>query len=127
MIDAVRLFPNEVRTAVYSVPGDRRDSDMIKQGELLGADFDRVILYEDHYTRGRADGEIIGLIRQGLSGAKRTREVHEIKGAVAAVQAALAMVRPGELLLLQADEVEETIGALNKYLDAESEVLSKAT
>ena len=41
---------------------------MIRQGELLGAAFDRIILYEDHYVRGRREGEIMGLLRTGLVG-----------------------------------------------------------
>ena len=34
---------------------------------MLGEAFDRVILYEDHSVRGRADGEIIRLIREGMA------------------------------------------------------------
>ena len=66
MIDVVEKFPHERRTGVYSTAGDRRDCDMIGQGELLGEAFDRVILYEDHYLRGRPEGEIIGLFRKGV-------------------------------------------------------------
>ena len=28
---------------------------MVRQGQLLGEAFDRVILYEDHYLRGRPE------------------------------------------------------------------------
>ena len=40
---------------------------MIELGEMLGDHFDRVILYEDHYVRGRAEGEIMRLMRQGVA------------------------------------------------------------
>ena len=54
LIEALEQFPHERRMCVYSAAGDRRDCDMVRQGELLGDAFDNVILYEDHYLRGRA-------------------------------------------------------------------------
>ncbi len=116
IIDAVGQFPHDRRTAVYTCAGDRRDVDMVRQGELLGGAFDRVMLYEDHYVRGRKQGEIMGLIRQGLNGAKRALEIQEIYGAVAAIEAVLKTVRPGELLLIQADTIDETVDFVRNYL-----------
>ena len=40
----------------------------------------------------------------------------EILGAVKAVETALRSVRPGELLLVQADEIDETVNFIQKYL-----------
>ena len=65
VIEAIDNFPHSRRTCLYTTAGDRRDVDIIRQGELLGAAFDRVVLYEDHYRRGRANGEIMGLLRKG--------------------------------------------------------------
>ena len=91
LVQAIEHFPNARRTCVYSTAGDRRDCDMLRQGQLLGEAFDRVILYEDHYTRGRPDGEIIRLLRDGMASGKRVRQIDEIRGAVAAVEAALKL------------------------------------
>ncbi len=116
LLEAVEQFPHARRSVVYSAAGDRRDCDMIEQGALLGKTFDRVILYEDHYRRGRAEGEIIALFRQGLSSAARAREIVEIQGAVQAVETALRTAQPGELLVLQADEIDETVEFVKRYL-----------
>ena len=89
---------------------------MVRQGELLGGAFDRIVLYEDHYVRGRQQGEIMGLIKQGLTGARRALEIQEVRGAVAAIETALATVRPGELLLIQADTIDETVDYVKRYL-----------
>ena len=75
VIEVIEKFPHTRRTAVYTTAGDRRDCDMIAQGEMLGAAFDRVILYEDHYLRGRPKGEIISLFRQGVEKGGRTKEI----------------------------------------------------
>ena len=79
LIEAIEQFPHERRTIVYSAAGDRRDCDMVRQGELLGEAFDRVILYEDHYLRGRAEGEIMRLFRQGLDASDRVGEIEEFQ------------------------------------------------
>ena len=118
VIEALRNFPHERRTCVYSTAGDRRDCDIVRQGELLGAAFDRVILYEDHYRRGRNQGEIIGLFRKGLESAARTKEIIEIEGATKAAELSLNTAQPGELVLLQADAIDETMQWLREYLVA---------
>ena len=121
LIEALEQFPHERRIAVYSTAGDRRDCDMIRQGQLLGEAFDTVIVYEDHYLRGRQPGEIMGLFRQGLTGAPRAEEVHEVQGALASLQLALRKARPGDLLLLQADCVDETVDYIKQHLKASTD------
>lgn len=109
MIEALQHFPHRRRIAVYSAAGDRRDCDLIRQGEILGGAFDRVILYEDHYTRGRPPGEIMALFAQGLEVGDRVKEIETIQGWQQAVEAALWQVQPGDLILVQADAIDETV------------------
>jgi cyanophycin synthetase len=116
LIEVVDQFPHVRRSIVYSSAGDRRDCDLIAQGELVGDAFDRVILYEDHYRRGRAEGEIMALIRRGLERAAFVPEIVEIQGALKAVEMALQTARPGELLVIQADEVDETVEFVRNYV-----------
>ncbi len=118
MLDALKVFPHQNRIAVYTAAGDRRDEDMIRQGELLGQAFNRVILYEDHYVRGRNPGEIMKRFREGLTRGRRVQHVEEIFGAVKAIEAALSTLQPGDLVLLQADTVDETIDYVRNYLAA---------
>ena len=116
ILAAIDSFPAQLRTAVYSVAGDRRDCDITRQGELLGGAFDRVLLYEDHYLRGRPPGEIIGLLRAGLAGSRRVKEMHAFNTWTSATDAALRLVRPGELLLVQADVVDQAVNYLKAFL-----------
>ncbi|HWB09978.1 MAG TPA: cyanophycin synthetase [Pirellulales bacterium] len=116
LVDVVEQFPHGRRSIVYTAAGDRRDVDLVEQGELIGKTFDRVVLYEDHYRRGRAEGEIIGLFRRGMANAARARDIVEIQGAVPAVEAALRAAQPGELLVIQADEVDETVDFVKQYV-----------
>jgi cyanophycin synthetase len=116
LIEAIGTFPHERRSVVYSAAGDRRDCDMVRQGQIIAEAFDRVILYEDQYKRGRADGEIMQLLREGLSAGPRVKEITDHQGASNAVEAALDALRPGDLLLLQADVIEDTLDFVRDYL-----------
>lgn len=116
IIAVIDQFPPGRRSAVYSAAGDRRDRDLIEQGKLLGDAFDRVVLYEDHYRRGRADGEIMALFRRGLEGGARVREVLRQRGALPALEFAVETSQPGELVLIQADLIDETVAFLQRRL-----------
>jgi cyanophycin synthetase len=110
VLTAIEQFPNARRTAVYSVAGDRRDCDIIRQGEQLASAFDRVILYEDYSVRGRATGEITRLMKQGLATGGRVTDIHgSVQNWTSAVNTALRLVQPGDLLLVQADVIDEAM------------------
>jgi len=70
------------------------------------------VLYQDACQRGRADGEVIGLLREGLAGAPRVREVLEIRGEFNAIDAALERLQPGDLCLVLVDQVEAALAHL---------------
>ena len=94
---------------VISGAGDRRDEDIRKQTQILGGVFDDVVLYEDQCQRGRADGEVLALLREGLQGASRTSRVDEIRGEFLAIDTALGRLQPGDLCLILIDQVEEAL------------------
>jgi UDP-N-acetylmuramyl tripeptide synthase len=121
LLETFEPLPHKFRSAVYSAAGDRRDSDMIRQAELLGDAFDRVILFEEeNCIRGRAWGEINAIFRKGLVGRRRVKQIEEVQGAIAALEHALATARAGELLLVQVDLVDETMELMRRYLESGS-------
>jgi cyanophycin synthetase len=121
LVEALEPLPHSRRLAVYTVAGDRRDEDMIAQGRILAGHFDEVFLYEDHYMRGRADGEIIALLKRGIGRGGRARTIVELRGSLCAVEAALRASRPGDLVMIQADLIDETIDYLRRFLEAHPE------
>jgi cyanophycin synthetase len=112
LVGAIATMPARKRSVVISGAGDRRDEDIVEQTQILGAAFDEVVLYQDAAQRGRADGEVIALLRQGLQGAERTRHVAEIRGEFVAIDAALSRLEPGDLCLILIDQVEEALAHL---------------
>ena len=120
LIDAISRFPHDRRLVVYTAAGDRRDSDIIRQAEIIGNGFDRVIIYEDKCTRGRPDGEVVTLMRRGLSAATRVADIYETRGEFRAIEAGFKMLRPGDLILVQADQVEPSLAFIEQYIAANS-------
>ncbi len=113
LVRAVEALPGSRRSVVISGAGDRRDEDIRQQTEILGEAFDDVILYQDQCQRGRADGEVLGLLRQGLGKAKRTSHVEEVRGEFAAIDRALSSLTPGDLCLILVDQVEEALAHIS--------------
>jgi cyanophycin synthetase len=71
-----------------------------------------VILYQDAAQRGRADGEVMALLREGLAAAGRTQHVEEIRGEFTAIDTALDRLEAGDLCLVLVDQVEEALAHL---------------
>jgi cyanophycin synthetase len=114
LVRAIESIPARRRMVVISGAGDRRDEDLRQQTEILGDAFDEMILYQDQCQRGRADGEVLALLRQGLSNAKRAAAVEEIRGEFLAIDTALARLAPRDLCLVLVDQVEEAIAHIGK-------------
>jgi len=109
LVQAVDALPAKRRSVVISGAGDRRDEDIRQQTEILGRAFDDVVLYQDACQRGREDGEVVGLLRQGLNGAPRTTHIDEINGEFIAIDTAMNRLQPGDLCLVLVDQVEESL------------------
>ncbi|MDQ3271989.1 MAG: cyanophycin synthetase, partial [Pseudomonadota bacterium] len=111
-VDAMPADKGQRRSVVISGAGDRRDSDIREQTIILGKAFDDVLLYQDAAQRGRADGEVMALLREGLAGASRTTRIDEIRGEFVAIDTALERLQPGDLCLILVDQVQEALAHL---------------
>ena len=116
LVRAVDAMPAKRRSVVISGAGDRRDEDIRMQTEILGEAFDDVLLYQDQCQRGRADGEVVALLRQGLVNATRAKQVDEIYGEFLAIDTALARLQAGDLCLILVDQVEEALEHIAKRI-----------
>lgn len=118
LCDAFDKMPHERRLIVYTAAGDRRDEDIIRQSELIANGFDEMVIYEDQCRRGRADGEVISVMRKGLALGKRLKQdrIHETRGEMVAIEMTLRRMHPGDLVLIQADQVEEAIAFVQQLL-----------
>ncbi|MBT0960465.1 cyanophycin synthetase [Denitromonas iodatirespirans] len=118
LVRAVEAMPGKRRSVVISGAGDRRDEDITAQTRQLGDAFDDVILYEDACQRGRADGEVLRLLREGLADARRTARVDEIYGEFLAIDTALDRLDEGDLCLILIDQVDAALAHIGQRVVA---------
>ena len=111
----VEILPHSRRGIVFTCDKDRRDIDVIRQGEVLAESFDRVWLYQNE--RGsRPAGQTISLLRQGLQQNGRAIEVHCASDFDQAIEAANSTLKSGDLLVVQAHDIDATLGAVRHLL-----------
>lgn len=110
MVDVVeRLDVPGRRLVVLAGPGDRRDEDIRDIARIAAGHFDHYVCRRDDGLRGRESDEIPRIMRDALiaAGVPRSR-ISLIPEEPAAVDAALRMARPGDLLLVFGDAISRT-------------------
>ncbi|MDP3621332.1 MAG: cyanophycin synthetase [Polynucleobacter sp.] len=112
LADAVNALKPKRSHVVISGAGDRRDEDIRLLTQILGNAFDEIILYEDQCQRGRADGEVLKLLQEGLVGTTKAKQVQEIRGEFLAIDTALQQLEAGDVCLILIDQVEESLAYL---------------
>ena len=80
--------------------------DIAEIAETVTGSFDVFICREDDRKRGRKNGEVAGLLKESLCSHGITEEkIHVIPSEVDAVDTALKICEPGDLLLIFADKI----------------------
>lgn len=94
---------------VVSIPGDRRDEDILEVGSIAAGIFDDLIFRERPDGRGRAAGGVMTLLTQGAEAAGMTDEhMQRIMDEPAAMQTALTLAGPDDLVVLLPTDVDAT-------------------
>jgi len=111
LCEAATGLPQNHRSVVYC-GYDRRDEDVIRQGEILGAAFDRILLFRDYDNHERADGELTKLVEQGVASRHRNTEVIEFDSEEQAIAAGLNSLTPGDLLVIGCESIAKALAAV---------------
>jgi len=118
LVQAVQAMPASRRSVVISGPGDRRDEDIRQITQILGNAFEEVVMYEDQCQRGRSNGEVMALLREGLVNATKATQRSEIYGEFLAIDTALSHLQPGELCLVLVDQVPQAMAHIAARIEA---------
>jgi len=104
-----RLEPAGRKIVVLAGPGDRRDEDIRDIAKTAAGRFDHYICRRDDRLRGRAADEVPKLLCDTLlANGVRPEQIDVIPEEPIAVSHVLGMARPGDLLLIFADQVTRT-------------------
>ena len=90
-----------------SIPGDRRDADILAMGALATELFDHIVFREKPDGRGRKPGEVLELLRRGaLDAGCPPQRLECISAEARAIAACLERARAGDLVVLLPTDVE---------------------
>lgn len=125
---AKRLDVKGRRLVVAAMPGDRRDEDIIAAAQAMAGHFDHYILKADDDRRGRGFDEVPQMLKAELqrSGVSESA-ITLIPSEVEAIDHALEMARPGDLLVVFADESARSWKQIIYYKKAEREAATAPT
>ncbi|HST44414.1 MAG TPA: cyanophycin synthetase [Luteimonas sp.] len=104
------------RIVVFTGPGDRRDEDLRAIADAVAGRFDHYIVRRDDSLRGRGPDEVPGIIGDALRAAGvDAGAIQLIPDEQQAVDTALRMGQPGDLLMMFADALTRTWKQITKF------------
>jgi len=113
---AQRLDVAGRRIVVLAGPGDRRNEDLVAIADAVAGRFDHYICRRDDALRGRDGDEVPGIMSKALLAAGVPKDaVSIIPDEQEAIDAALQMGRPGDLLLVFADALVRSWKQIIKF------------
>ncbi len=114
---ADRLEVKGRRICVLAAPGDRRDEDIAEIGRTAAGHFDHYIVRRDDGLRGRKPDEIPRMLRSALLEAGvPSQAIDVVPDEQRAVETALRLARPGDLLLVFADALARTWQQVTRFV-----------
>ena len=109
MVELVQSLRRDRTIGVLMAAGDRRDDDIREVGRVAARGFDVLVMKEDASLRGRQPGDVAALLAEGARSAGVADEAILTKlDEREAVDLALGHARPGDLLVIFADDVTRT-------------------
>ena len=106
MVELVQSLRHQRAIGVMMAPGDRKDDAIREIGRIAARAFDVILAKEDSNRRGRPPGEVARLLREGaVEGGVAPEKCHELMTEREAIEMALAMAKPGDLVVVFADDV----------------------
>ncbi|PWG82615.1 cyanophycin synthetase [Pararcticibacter amylolyticus] len=105
------------RTGVISGTGDRRDDDIREIGRITASMFDNIVICQEKYLRGRDYEQLVGLLREGIEEVKPGMPCKVIGNGKEAWNYIIEQVRPGELITIISDAINNAYETVKKHQD----------
>lgn len=113
-LNAVKKIKGNKVTGIVGVPGDRKDENMHKIGELCGEFLDNIIIKEDKDRRGREQGETAALIKEGVLKTSNNKNVSVILNEIDAFKESINQSKPLDTIIVFYEELEPLLEIISK-------------
>ncbi len=115
VLDGLKHIKHNRLIGVIGVPGDRLDSDILEIGKCAGENFDYIFIKEDGDRRGRAEGEVAGLLEKGALQSKFQRtNIQKVLEEAKAFEAALDFAEPEDIVIVFFEDSEPLIDIMQR-------------
>ena len=126
-IDALKKLNPAKLTGIIGVPGDRRNEDIKKIGEISGMSFDHIIIKEDGDLRGRQPLEVAHLLLKGaLESGMPEENIEVIPDEKEALESALDNAQRNEVIVVFFEKLEPLADVIQKHQENRSEIADEA-
>lgn len=106
---------------VISGTGDRRDEDILETARIAAQMFDRVVICQEKYLRGRTQQELIDLLTIGLREIKPNISISINNNGEDCMKELITTAKPGSFITILSDTIDNAIHKVTHYLDKELE------
>ncbi|MES2446180.1 MAG: cyanophycin synthetase [Bacteroidota bacterium] len=106
---------------VISGTGDRRDEDIIETARIAAQMFDKVVICQEKYLRGRTQQELINLLITGLKEIKPDIAIEVNNNGEECMKNLVTHAKSGSFITILSDTIDNAIQKATYYLDKELE------
>jgi cyanophycin synthetase len=107
---------------VISGTGDRRDEDIIETARISAEMFDKIIICQEKYLRGRTQQELIDLLLQGIRAVKPDMKVIINNSGDDTLRYLVTTAQPGTFITILSNTIDDAINKVAEYRDKEAGV-----
>lgn len=104
---------------VISATGDRRDEDIIETARIAGQMFDKVIICQEKYLRGRPQQELIDLLISGLVEAKPGIMIEINNNGDDCLKKLIKTADSGDFITILSNTIDDAVHKVANFLDQE--------
>ena len=104
---------------VISGTGDRRDEDILETARISAQMFDRILICQEKYLRGRKQEELIELLIKGIREVKPDIEILVNNNGAEAMKYIIENAKQDSFVTILSDTIDNAIDKTTYYLDLE--------
>lgn len=109
---------------VISGTGDRRDEDIKETARIAARMFDKIIICQEKYLRGREQQEIIDLLIAGIKEVNPGTEIIINNDGAECLQFLVATAKSGSFITILSNTIDNAIDRVTEHLDKEFGIYS---
>ncbi len=117
--DYLKTIEATEHVGVISATGDRREEDIKETARIAAAMFDKIIICQEKYLRGREQQELIDLLLSGIYEIKPDIKVIINNSGDETLKYIMATAKSGSYYTILSDTIDNAIHKVTEYLDKE--------